>query len=200
MQLGRTAKWLISLIAIALILGVLIGYVVPRQLAGLNPMAGGTRQQLNTAVVLDKIQGLSQLVTVKYVLEKVVVLEDAKWYGENRVLLVASGVVKAGINFDRMQPGDVDLVDGRIVVFLPPAEITDVYLDEDRTHVIEHATGLLREFDKDLQQDARRRAIADIRTAARYNNIIKDAEERAKLQLELFFRELGFTEVDIRTH
>ena len=43
--------------------------------------------------------------TVKYVLEKVVVLEDAKWYGENRVILVAHGIVKAGVDLQKLQPG-----------------------------------------------------------------------------------------------
>ena len=44
--------------------------------------------------VLKQIQTLSQLVTVKYVIEKVVILEDVKWFGENRVLLLAHGVAR----------------------------------------------------------------------------------------------------------
>jgi len=36
------------------------------------------------------------------VLEKVVILEDAKWYGENRVLLLAHGIVKAGMDLKRV--------------------------------------------------------------------------------------------------
>ncbi len=63
----------------------------------------------NTATVVEQVQTLSDLVTVKYVLEKVVILEDAKWYGENRVLLLAHGIVKAGIDLKRITPDDVTI-------------------------------------------------------------------------------------------
>ena len=57
---------------------------------------GGGPKFYNTATVLVQVQTLSQLVTVKYVMEKVVALEDVQWYGESRVLLIAHGIVKAG--------------------------------------------------------------------------------------------------------
>jgi len=62
----------------------------------------------NTATVVEQVQTLSDLVTVKYVLEKVVILEDVKWYGENRVLLLAHGIVKAGIDLKRINAGRRD--------------------------------------------------------------------------------------------
>src|ERR687887_634651 len=58
----------------------------------------------NTATILKQVQTLSDLVTVKYVLEKVVILEDIKWYGENRVLLLAHGIVKAGVDLQKLTP------------------------------------------------------------------------------------------------
>ena len=42
--------------------------------------SGGLRFR-DSATVLRQVQTLSQLVTVKYVMEKVVVLEDVKWFG-----------------------------------------------------------------------------------------------------------------------
>src|SRR5436190_5983668 len=100
----------------------------------------------NTATVLRQVQTLSQLVTVKYVMEKVVVLEDVKWFGENRVLMVAHGIVKAGVDLSQLKPGDVKVSGQRIKVKLPPAQITDAYLDEKQTQVIERTTGVLRMF------------------------------------------------------
>ena len=38
-----------------------------------------------TDEVVEQIQTLSDLVTVKYIVEKVVVLDDVRWYGESRV-------------------------------------------------------------------------------------------------------------------
>jgi len=145
----------------------------------------------NTATMLKQVQTLSELVTVKYVLEKVVILEDIKWYGENRVLLVAHGVVKAGVDLQEIKPEDVRLDDKKVVVKLPPARITDVYLDDKKTRVVDRTTGLLRAFDKDLEQSARRQAVEDLSISARFNGINGDAEERARLQLSNLFHQLG---------
>lgn len=181
------------LLAIAAGTGVIVGFVLPRlQLVRSAPAV------LNTAAVLKQVQGLSQLVTVKYVIEKVVILEDVKWYGESRVLLVAHGVVKAGVDLQGLQPGDLTVTGQRVEVALPPPAMFDVYLDDTRTQVIEHRTGGLRTFDKDLQQDARRQAIDDIRRAARQSGIVEDAMERARHQVRALLLQLGFTEVEFK--
>src|SRR5580700_1502542 len=110
-------------------------------------------------VMLQQVQNLSQLVTVKYVVEKVVLLEDtSKWYelslGESSVLMVAHGVVKAGVDLKELKPGDLEAAGKTVTIKLPPARITDCYLDDKLTQVIERKTGLLRSFDKDLEQNA----------------------------------------------
>ncbi len=152
----------------------------------------------NTATILRQVQTLSQLVTVKYVMEKVVRLEDFKWYGESRVVLIAHGVVKAGVDLSTMQPEDIELSENKIILKLPPPLITDVYLDDKRTQILERSTGMLRQFDKDLEQNARSQAVDDIRRSARYSGILRDAEERARAQLTNLFTQLGFAEVEFR--
>ena len=155
------------------------------------PLPGAPPRIQNTATMLKRVQTLSELVTVKYVLEKVVILEDIKWYGENRVLLVAHGVVKAGVDLQEIKPEDVRVDNKKVVVKLPPARITDVYLDDKKTRVVDRTTGLLRAFDKDLEQSARRQAVEDLSISARFNGINGDAEERARLQLTNLFHQLG---------
>lgn len=183
------------ILLVVLLIGIVVGIVVPKIV--LFSLPEGQVRQLDTPAIIQKIQGLSQLVTVKYVIEKVVVLEDVKWYGESRVLLVAHGIAKAGIDLGKLQPSDI-VIDGKsLTVFLPPAQITDCYLDEHKTHVVERTTGVLREFDKDLEQNGRRAAVDDIRRAARANGIIKDAEQRAEQQLEALFIQFGFEKVDV---
>jgi hypothetical protein len=149
----------------------------------------------NTSTVIQQIQTLSELVTVKYVIEKVVILEDARWYGENRLLLLAHGIVKAGIDLSELKKSDISIDGKKISLKLPPPKITDAYLDDKKTEVIERTTGLVRQFDKDLETNARRAAVADIRTAARVNGIIKDARDRAELQMKSLLLELGFSDV-----
>ena len=156
-------------------------------------------QHASTATLLRQVQTLSQLVTVKYVLEKVVDVQDAKWYGENHVLLIARGVVKAGVNLDNLRAADIQISDKRISLTLPHPAITDVYLDDHHTEVVERSTGLMRSFDKDLEQNTRLQAVDDLRALALDNGILKDAQERAKAQLAALFYQVGFTDVELRS-
>jgi hypothetical protein len=157
--------------------------------------SGSGIKEESTETVVEQIQTLSDLVTVKYVVEKVVVLDDVKWYGENRVLLVAHGVIKGGIDLKKLKPGDVVVSGKTISIHLPPPQITDAYLDDQKSKVIDHTTGLLRGFDKDLEQTAREEAVVDIRRAAIDNGILNDANERAELELALFLHQAGYDEV-----
>ena len=196
-------KRLLVIVAIfvAIIIGLWLGSVLPR-LTGIN----ASPKVYNTATLLKQVQTLSQLVTVKYVMEKIVVLEgqpkgllEQFVPGESRVILVAHGVVKAGVDLSRLKPEDLQVSEKKVVLNLPPSQITDAYLDDQQTKVVERATGILRRFDKDLEQAARQNAVDDIRRAARTGGILKDAEERAHDQLTNLFRQLGFEEVEIRS-
>jgi len=196
-------KRLLVIVAVfaAIIFGLWLGTILPR-------MAGGNAapKVYNTATVLRQVQSLSQLVTVKYVMEKVVVLEDPPKgvleqfvSGDNRVILVAHGVVKAGVDLSQLKPGDLQVSGKKVTLALPRPQITDAYLDDKQTQVVERSTGFLRSFNKDLEQTARQNAVDDIRRAARTSGILKDAEERAREQLANLFEHLGFAEVEFRS-
>ena len=172
--------------------GIWLGFTVTRWMN-----AGSGLHQENTATVVEQVQALSDLVTIKYVLEKVVILEDVKWYGENRVLLLAHGVVKAGIDLKRIKPEDVTISGKTISLRLPPPQITDAYLDDKQSQVIDHTTGLLRVFDKNLEQTARQNAVDDIRRAARMDGILDEADKRAKLEITLFLQNVGFEQIKL---
>jgi len=93
---------------------------------------------------------------------------------------------------------DVTISGDRITIKLPPAQITDAYLDDQKSQVIDHETGLLRMFDKNLEQTARENAVDDIRRAARGAGILDDADQRARLELDVFLRDAGFKQVEFR--
>lgn len=155
-----------------------------------SPFAG-------TAVVLQ-IQGLAELTTVRYVIEKIVLVEDARFYGVNRVVLVAHGVIRAGIDLAKLGPQDIRIEGGLVEVSLPAPEILEAYLDEEQTRVLDDSTGLFRRFDKTLQQEARRKGLAQVRLAALESGILEEARRRARLELESLLRRLGFAEIRIR--
>jgi Protein of unknown function (DUF4230) len=186
---------IVLVLAVIFTIGLVIGVLLPR-LAGFG-RAGG--HVYNTSAVLQQVQTLSELVTVKYVMEKVVIQEDPPqstirrlFPDDTRVILVAHGIVKAGVDLSKMQPGDVRLSGKQVTLALPKAQITDAYLDERQTKIVEHNTSFLRDFNKDLEQTARLNAVEDIRRAARTSGILKDADDRARAQLKYFFSQLGF--------
>lgn len=194
----KSIRLILGAVALLLVLalGVWLGFATHRLVSG----GGGTTTVYNTATVLRQVQTLSQLVTVKYVMEKVVIFEDVKWYpgGDSRVLLLAHGIVKAGVEFDKVTLEDVELTGKKVTIVIPAAKITDCYLDDRQTRVVERSTGILRTFDKDLEQNARKIAVDDIRRAARTAGIVKDADERAREQLEKMFQQMGL-EVEVVT-
>jgi Protein of unknown function (DUF4230) len=182
---------LVTLILAAIFLaGIWLGFRLTHWEKG-----GGVHEE-DTVSVVQQIQTLSELVTVKYVVEKVVILDDEKWYGESRVLLLAHGVVKAGIDLKKLSASDVRVAGKKIFIHLPDPQITDAYLDDRQTRVIDHTTGLLREYDKDLEQSARETAVLDLRMAARQNGILNDADERARLELAVFLHQAGYDQIE----
>jgi hypothetical protein len=186
---------LFLILAVIFTFGLLVGVFLPR----LAAFGGGRGRVYSTSAILQQVQTLSELVTVKYVMEKVVIEEDPPQNSlrrllpdDTRVILVAHGIVKAGVDLSKMKPEDLRLSGKQVMLALPKAQITDAYLDEKQTKVVEHNTSFLRDFNKDLEQTARVNAVEDIRRAARNSGILKDADERARAQLKYFFGQLGF--------
>jgi len=175
-------------LAIVLGVGLATGWMMARALY----RSDGNSRIADTASVVTRVTALNQWVTVKYVVEKVVLVEDAKWYGENRLMMIAHGVAKAGVDLGRLKPEDVRIRGRTIEITLPRPQIVDVYLDERRTQIVERSTGVLRAFDKDLEQDARRQAVDQIRVGVRESGILKDAEERARAQVTVLLGQSGF--------
>lgn len=188
------------LVAVLFFLGIYLGSRFPRLFG-----RGGASRTYDTPVLLQQVQTLSDLVTVKYVVQKVEVWEDPPTgligplvQGDNRILLLAQGVVKAGVELEKLKPEDLKVQGKTIWINLPHARITDAYLDDNETKVIERTTGFLRKFDKDLEQNVRRTAVQDIRSSAGRGGILRDADERARTQLAGFFRLMGFERVEFQ--
>lgn len=183
----------VAVAAVLLTIGLSAGWLAGRWMRPPD----GTRRIQDSPTLVRQVQALAQFVTVKYVLEKVVIIEDAKWFGESRLIMVAHGVAKAGFDLARLEPRDVRVDGDRLVLRLPKPHLTDVYLDERRTEVVEHSTGVLRQFDQSLEQNARRQALDKIRLAAVEAGILADAVEKAKLQLTLMAQQAGYSGIEI---
>ena len=195
-RLKKFLRMAVTLVVLAL--GVFLGLTVARW------QGGGLRVE-NTATIIQQVQTLSDLVTVKYMMEKVEFLDSPPGstlgqfvQGDNKVMLLAQGVVKAGIDLKKITPDDVAISGRSLTIRLPKPQITDAYLDDSQTKVLERTTGFLRSLDKDLEQTTRQYAVDDIRRAAQQGGILNDASERARTELRTFFQQAGFKQVEFR--
>ena len=189
-----------SAVALVFLFGLFVGVLFQKFSGTKTPS-----QIYNTSTVIKQIQGLSELVTVKYVMEKVVILEVPPesmlaqiFSGQSRLILLAHGITKAGIDFQKLGTNDLSIEGHKVFLKMPAAKITDSYLDDTKTQVLERTTGLFQPFDRNLEQNARRQAVDDLKRSARYNGILKEADERARTQLVNLFHQLGFSEVEFR--
>jgi hypothetical protein len=204
--MGKKAA--VALIAAAFLVGVVIAFLATRAFLRSNPP-----QIVGTATVIQQIQSLSELVTVKYVMQKPVIFSAgsssdlvnlAKQFGlpgtaEDTITLLVHGVAKAGVDLSKLQPGDVQQSGKSISLQIPKPVVTDIYIDEAQTKVLDRRKGLFRDFDSTLESKARQYARSEMGRAARQDGIEKEAEQRAKEQLGNFFHTLGFTNVTIAT-
>jgi hypothetical protein len=193
----------IALVAAAFLIGLAIAALLAMKIL----RGSSTPKFANTPSVVVQIQSLSDLVTVKYVIEKVIFAETPKTTTidqllpgrDDKIILLAHGIVKAGVNLSRVNSEDVETSDQTIRITIPQATLTDQYLDENATQVLDRRTGLLRTYDLKLEQQARQEAVAQIARAARQSGIEREANERARQQLTTFFKSLGYKEVEVRT-
>ncbi|MDX1687905.1 MAG: DUF4230 domain-containing protein [Candidatus Promineifilaceae bacterium] len=150
--------------------------------------------------IVREVQDLARLETASYSFEKVLRAEreqDLLWgvFGES-MLFVAHGEVVAGVDLDKMQEEDVQVVDpDTVMVNLPEAEIFYVVLDNQDSYVADRDTGLLTRADPQLETIVRRRADDELRRAAEESDLLQRANENATDYMRDFLQSLGFEEV-----
>ena len=189
------------------VVALLIGLMCAGLLAMLVVRRGPAPRIATTPSVVIQIQSLSELVTVKYVIEKVVFAETPKTTTidqflpgrDDKLVLLAHGIVKAGVDLSKLRPEDVEVNGPSIRISVPKAVVTDQYLDENATQVLDRRTGLLRAYDQKLEQQARQEAVAQIVRAARQSGIEREANERVQQQLSVLLKSLGYKEVQVQT-
>jgi uncharacterized protein (UPF0333 family) len=145
---------------------------------------------------INEVRAIARLETIQYSLEKVITAENAQGtfsflFGD-RLLFVAHGEVIAGVDMEKIQPGDMQLVNGALNVRLPLAELFVVSIDNSKSYVYTRETGILTKQTIDLETLARQSAEDEIRKAALENGILDQARQNAEIFLARFFKSLGY--------
>jgi hypothetical protein len=146
----------------------------------------GTLEVLNwtTTIVIDKErqkEGVKSLIP-----------------GRDRVVLVVTGKLRAGVDLTRVQPQNVVIDGTSIKIVVPQPSIVGVELlpdesrvyDAERTWFLSEYTGL----EVEAMDEAKRQLASANPTNTR---MLESAEAVARLQLTNFLRDLGFQKVDV---
>ncbi len=149
--------------------------------------------------IIHSVRSLARLETIQYSVEKVITAESGQGafgflFGD-RLLLVAHGIVIAGVDLEKLSPQDLRLENGVLVVRLPEAEIFIATLDNAKSYVYDRETGLFTKGNIQLETEARRAAEEEIRKAALEDGILEQANRNAQAYLLRLFLQLGYRDV-----
>jgi hypothetical protein len=155
---------------------------------GLHPFRRS--HSLSTPAVVTQIKQLNQLATVRFSIQRVVGLTEAKVpVGEESILLIVQGDVQAGVDLADLHQQDVLLSGTQASIRLPAPKVLTSYLDESQTKVWDrHVTWWTPwvPYSPDLEHRARLQALDEIRKAAIDMGILDRAEQNAENAIRQF--------------
>jgi hypothetical protein len=200
--LGTTLVLALVIVVLSVLLGVRLanyGDTLPL----LGPFFVEEPARTTTSpVVVEGIQELDRLATVRWT-ESVVITRESggtqleQFLTGERVLLVATGEVEAGVDLAEMDEDEVRVDGDRVTVDLPEPQVLSSSLDEERTRVYDRDRGLLNlGADQVLVQEARQDAETEVVSTAEENGILETAERNAEESIRAFVTTLGFEEVE----
>jgi len=148
---------------------------------------------------INEIRALARLETIQYSVSQVMTGEDRQGtlgfaFG-TKILVVVHGSVIAGIDMEKIQPGDMRLENGALYVNLPPAEVLAVTLDTEKVEVYTLQEGVLADVDPTLVLQTVQGGQDKILSVALDDGILQQAERNAEAYLLRFFGALGFDTV-----
>ncbi|HEY5269583.1 MAG TPA: DUF4230 domain-containing protein [Anaerolineales bacterium] len=150
--------------------------------------------------IINEVQSLARLETIRYTVEKVVTAEVNQGvlgplFGD-RLLFVAHGYVIAGIDMSKIKVEDMWLAGEMLNVRLPKTEVLVATLDNDKSYVYDRVTGLFTQGDPTLETQVRQVAEQEILKAATAEGILDQATTNAQTYLRWFFETLGYKQIN----
>ena len=141
------------------------------------------------SIVVKQVQDASELTTAIFTMEAVVPTQQDSTVGglvigSTKLLYIAHGEVRAGIDLSKISVADVQAVGETLTVKLPKPKLLDSKIDVGRSSVYDYnrgSLGLGPDVAPQLQSLAQREALEKITTAACDKGILTQANDRAKL-------------------
>jgi hypothetical protein len=154
------------------------------------------------ALVISQVQSASQLASVEYVLNKIVLGSKEKKrfginLGDSEFLAITEARVKAGIDLAKIKAEDVSVEGERISIHLPPVEILNFSYPAENFEVKLNyfSNKRLNQLSIEDIENFYRLGEMAIRRDMHFLNIEKTAQDRARVMLGGILKAAGFKEV-----
>jgi hypothetical protein len=201
-RLGLVPGLLIGALA-ALVIVLLAARAQSGPLAGLWSVISGRNTRIaGQAAIVERIQRLQRMETVVYNMDKIVSGEKGSLFlpdflAGDKMLMIVHGQVVAGIDFQQLQPGDIQIHGKEIHLKLPAPKILFTRIDNARTRVYSRSTGLLVPTDPNLESQVRQEAEGELLEEAGRGGILNNARENARATVTSLLLGMGFDKVNV---
>lgn len=156
------------------------------------------------SLIVQQVRDVSELTTAMFEMDAVVPVSDKGFIAESKLLYIAHGNVRVGIDLSEFQSNDVQVDGDKVTVTLPPLKILASNLDLDHSSVYSYSRGFLGRGPDvvNLQTQAQREALRKVEEATCRNWLMKTAAERVQKNVEHLLSQVlkdrGYKEIIVK--
>lgn len=157
--------------------------------------------------VVQRIKNIQELATTVHTIETIVPASAERKLGDiplatTRLLYVARGEIRAGVDLSELTPEDVVVSDRTIEINLPQAKILDSKIDVNNSRVYDYDRGFLNlgpDVAPQLQTLAQRKTLVKIVNTACNEGILNSANLKAQEAITQLLMNTGYQQVKVNT-
>lgn len=157
------------------------------------------------SLIVRQVRDVSELTTAMFEMDTVVPVSEKGLIAQSKLLYIAHGNVRVGVDLSEFQADDVQVEGKKISVTLPPLKILDSKLNLEHSSVYSYDRGFLG-WGPDvvtLQAQAQRDALKKVEQAACQSWLIKTASDRVQKTVESLLSQVlkdrGYTEIIVKS-
>jgi hypothetical protein len=156
-------------------------------------------------IIIKQMSSVSELTTSVFVMDTIVPASSRRRLGniilgKTKLLYVARGEVKAGLDLSKIQPQHINIDGDSIVIKLPAPEILDSKVDVSKSQVYDYDRGFLNlgpDVAPQLQIQAQHYTLNQIKKNACEQDILKQANDKAVTLITQLMTNVGYTNVKV---
>jgi hypothetical protein len=209
--IGQSLKKLLLQAVLTLLLALLllwqlngvIKITLPNLTELLFPASTATVEVRN--LILGGLTNTNELVTANMSTKATVKVQKERKFsrfslGNTNLIYEGVGRIQAGIDISKLEAKEVDREKQKIHIILPPAHLSEVFLDINSSNAIDrYKRWWGPNVEAELEEEAQKKALQIIKAEACTERILATASDRAKTLVEEILTKAGYQEIIVET-